>query len=163
MSENNIRQDFNRQGPSQQGRSPAATNTGSGRLWSNYTYSGQRWGDRPKHPRSPPAPLSATSRLLYERPPPAMALIQPSPDPLRVPSHYFTPGPAAAQTVGSTTSSTSSAASTPAPRRESRGVLEREASKLSVRRESGNVLRQALDKLGKGAKEDKGKGKDSAK
>lgn len=100
---------------------------------------------------------------MYERPPPAMGVVRHSPDPLRVPSHYFEPGRAAAQTTGSTTSSTSSAASTPAPRRESRGVLEREASKLSGRRESGNVLRQAFDKFGKGGKEDRGKGKDSAK
>jgi hypothetical protein len=42
-------------------------------------------------------------------------------------------------------------------------VLERGALRLSGRRESGNVLRQALDKLGKGEKEDKEKGKDLAK
>ncbi|KAL4814750.1 hypothetical protein BDW67DRAFT_186310 [Aspergillus spinulosporus] len=166
MSGNNDRQDFNRQGSSQspsshQYQSSAATNTGNSRPWSNYTYSGQRWGDRPNRTRSPPVPLWANSELLYERPPTAMDEIPPSPEPLRVPSRYFEPGPASAQTTGSTTSSTSSAASTPAPRRESRSVLERETSKLSGRRESGNVLRQALDKLGKGEKEDKGKGRDS--
>ncbi|KAL4742963.1 hypothetical protein BDV11DRAFT_166632 [Aspergillus similis] len=172
MAENNKKQDSKDQGSSRspsscQARSTAATNTGSSRPSSNYTYSADPWGVRTR-PRTPPLPLLASSRLLYERPPPAMAVIPPPPEPLGIPSRYFEPGPtgpawSSQNAMGSTTPSTPSAASTPAPRRESRGVLEREASGLSNRRESGNVLRQALDRLGKGEKEDRGKGRDSGK
>ncbi|KAL4751804.1 hypothetical protein BDW72DRAFT_192664 [Aspergillus terricola var. indicus] len=161
------RSDSSQSPSSRQSRSSGATNTRTNQQWSNYTYSADPWGVRTRPP-TPPLPLLAGGELRYERPPPAMAVIPPLPEPLGIPSRYFEPGPVgpsgpSRSTAGSTASNTSSAASTPAPRRESRGVLERGASALSSRRESGNVLRQALDKLGKGEKEEKGNRRDPGK